>query len=123
VANPTIDLLRSAERREAPNTASVLTSLQSLMTDNVGPFRTEDKLRIAIARLADIKQGIGDRPTISSSGGFDPVLVDWLDLRNMLLVGQTVALPRSLAPKVEALTNGKTIRALMTTGSSIKSWN
>jgi succinate dehydrogenase/fumarate reductase flavoprotein subunit len=36
---------------------------------------------------------VGDRPLISSSGGFDPVLVDWLDLRNMLLVAQTVALP------------------------------
>jgi len=91
--SPAIDLLRSAERREAPNTAAVLISLQSLMAENVGPFRTEDKLRIAIARLADIERDIGDRPIISSPGGFDPVLVDWLDLRNMLLVGKTVALP------------------------------
>ena len=63
------------------------------MAENVGPFRTADKLRTAIGALADIKRDIGDRPIISSSAGFDPVLVDWLDLRNMLLVAQTVALP------------------------------
>ena len=93
VPSSAIDLLSSAERRDAPNTAAVLASLQSLMAENVGPFRTDDKLRIAISRLAEIRRDIGDRPLISSSGGFDPVLIDWLDLRNMLLVAQTVALP------------------------------
>ncbi len=92
-AKPAVDLLRSAQRRDALNTAAVLASLQSLMADNVGPFRTDDKLRIAIGRLAEIKKDVGDTPIMSSTGGFDPVLVDWLDLRNMLLVAQTVALP------------------------------
>jgi succinate dehydrogenase/fumarate reductase flavoprotein subunit len=93
VANPAIDFLRSAERRDAPNTAAVIASLQSLMSENVGPFRTDDKLRVAIDRLAQIKRDIGDRPLASSSGGFDLVLIDWLDIRNMLLVAQAVALP------------------------------
>jgi succinate dehydrogenase/fumarate reductase flavoprotein subunit len=93
VASPAIDFLRSAERRDAPNTAAAISSLQALMSDNVGPFRTGDKLRIAIDRLADIRRDIGDRPLASSSGGFDPVLIDWLDLRNMLLVAEAVVLP------------------------------
>jgi succinate dehydrogenase/fumarate reductase flavoprotein subunit len=93
VTGPAIDFLRSPERREAPNTAAAIASLQSLMSDNVGPFRTGDKLRVAIDRLADLGRGVGDRPLTSSSGGFDPVLIDWLDLRNMLLVAQAVALP------------------------------
>ena len=63
------------------------------MSENVGPFRTDDKLRPAIDRLADIGRDVGDRPLISSSGGFDPVLIDWLDLRNMLLVAKAVTLP------------------------------
>jgi succinate dehydrogenase / fumarate reductase flavoprotein subunit len=88
-----IDFLRSAERRDAPNVAAGIVALQSLMADYVGPFRTEDKLRIAIDRLAEMRRDLGDRPLISSSGGFDPVLIDWLDLRNMLLVAQSVALP------------------------------
>jgi succinate dehydrogenase / fumarate reductase, flavoprotein subunit len=93
VAGPAIDFLRSAERRDAPNTAAAIASLQSLMSENVGPFRTGDKLLTAIGRLADLSRDVGDRPLRYSSGGFDPVLIDWLDLRNMLLVAQAVALP------------------------------
>jgi succinate dehydrogenase / fumarate reductase, flavoprotein subunit len=92
-ADPAIEFLRSADRRDAPNVAATIASLQSLMSDNVGPFRTDAKLRIAIDRLDELRRGLGDRPLASSSGGFDPVLVDWLDLRNMLLVAQAVALP------------------------------
>jgi succinate dehydrogenase / fumarate reductase, flavoprotein subunit len=93
VAGPAIDFLRSTERRDAPNTAASIASLQSLMSENVGPFRTGEKLRIAIDRLADLGREVGDRPLKSCSGGFDPVLIDWLGLRNMLLVAQAVALP------------------------------
>ena len=93
VSGQAIDFLRSAEQRDAPNTAASIASLQALMSDNVGPFRTADKLRIAIDRLADLGRDVGDRPLTSSSGGFDPVLIDWLDLRNMLLVARAVALP------------------------------
>jgi succinate dehydrogenase / fumarate reductase, flavoprotein subunit len=93
VAGPAIDFLRSAERRDAPNPAATIAALQALMSDHVGPFRTAAKLRIAIDRLAQLTRDVGDRPLISSSGGFDPVLVDWFDLRNMLLVAQVVALP------------------------------
>jgi succinate dehydrogenase / fumarate reductase flavoprotein subunit len=93
VAGPAIDFLRSAELRDAPNPAATIAALQALMSDHVGPFRIADKLRIAIDRLAELTRDVGDRPLISSSGGFDPVLVDWFDLRNMLLVAQAVALP------------------------------
>jgi len=92
-AGPDIDFLRSAERRDSPNTAASIVALQSLMADYVGPFRTEDKLRVAIDRLAEMRRDAGQRPLISASGGLDPVLIDWLDLRNMLLVAQAVALP------------------------------
>jgi succinate dehydrogenase/fumarate reductase flavoprotein subunit len=92
-AATSIDFLRSAEQRDAPNVAASIVALQSLMADYVGPFRTQDKLRIAIDRLAEMARDAEDRPLSSSSGGFDPVLIDWLDLRNMLLVAQTVALP------------------------------
>ena len=57
MAAAALDFLRSAERRDAPNTAAAITSLQSLMFENVGPFRTDVKLRSAIERLADIGDG------------------------------------------------------------------
>jgi succinate dehydrogenase/fumarate reductase flavoprotein subunit len=89
-ARPALDLLRSATRRDAPNPAAVVARLQAIMADKVGPFRTDATLRSAIALISELKQEIGDVP-LSSAAPFDPALVDWLDLRNMLLVAQSVA--------------------------------
>jgi succinate dehydrogenase/fumarate reductase flavoprotein subunit len=91
-AAPALDLLRSAQRRDAPNPAAVVAELKALMADMVGPFRTEEKLRVALKAIERLKSEIGEVP-FSSAAAFDPVLVDWLDLRNMLLVAQSVALP------------------------------
>jgi succinate dehydrogenase / fumarate reductase, flavoprotein subunit len=89
--DPALDLLRSAQRRDAPNLAAVVVGLRGLMADTVGPFRTEQKLRWALQAIERLKTEIGNIP-FSSAVAFDPVLVDWLDLRNMLLVAQSVTL-------------------------------
>ncbi|WNV06990.1 FAD-binding protein [Tardiphaga sp. 709] len=91
-AKPAIDLLRSASKRDAPNPAAVIVKLQAVMADDVGPFRTDAKLRSAISAIAQLKADIGDTP-FASAENFDPVLADWLDLRNMLAVAQSVAVP------------------------------
>src|SRR5216683_3126748 len=91
-AGPVLDLLRSAQRRDAPNLAAGVGELKALMADTVGPFRTEEKLRSAVQAIERLKTEIGELP-FSSAAAFDPVLVDWLDLRNMLLVAQSVTLP------------------------------
>jgi succinate dehydrogenase/fumarate reductase flavoprotein subunit len=91
-AAPALDLLRCAQRRDAPNPAEVVAELKALMADMVGPFRTEAKLRSALEAIERLKTEIGDVP-FSSAAAFDPVLVDWLDLRNMLLVAQSITLP------------------------------
>jgi succinate dehydrogenase / fumarate reductase, flavoprotein subunit len=91
-AGPALDLLRSAQRRDAPNPAAVVGELKALMADAVGPFRTEEKLHSAVQGIERLKADIGEIP-FSSAAAFDPVLVDWLDLRNMLLVAQSVTLP------------------------------
>ena len=91
-AGPAHDLLRSAQRRDAPNPAAVVAELKTLMADTVGPFRTEAKLRSAVRAIERLKTEIGETP-FASAAAFDPVLVDWLDLRNMLLVAQSVTLP------------------------------
>lgn len=91
-ARPAIDLLRRAAQRDAPNPAAVVVQLQAVMADQVGPFRTDAKLRAAIAGIEQIKGDIGDTP-VSSGAAFDSVLVDWLDLRNAVLVAQSVAVP------------------------------
>jgi succinate dehydrogenase / fumarate reductase flavoprotein subunit len=90
-ARPALDLLRSADRRDAPNLAAVIVELKALIADWVGPFRTADKLRSAAQAIARLKTEIGQSP-VSSATKFDTVLVDWLDLRNMLLVAHSVTL-------------------------------
>ena len=91
-AGSALDLLRSAQRRDAPNLAAFVGELKALMADTVGPFRTEEKLRSAAQAIERLKTDIGEIP-VSSAAAFDPVLLDWLDLRNMLLVAQSVTLP------------------------------
>jgi succinate dehydrogenase / fumarate reductase flavoprotein subunit len=91
-AAPALDLLRSARRRDAPNPAAVVVELKELMADAVGPFRTGQKLRSALQAIERLKTEIGEIP-LSSAAAFDLVLVDWLDLRNMLLVAQSITLP------------------------------
>src|ERR1700742_524825 len=50
-ARPALDLLRSAQRRDAPNLAAVVVELKALMADMVGPFRTARKLRSALEAI------------------------------------------------------------------------
>ncbi len=74
----------------APNTPALLVELQALMGDCVGPFRTEGKLRGALLRLQQMPQELGPLP--AGGAHYDMVCLDWLDLRNMLLVAQCVVL-------------------------------
>ncbi len=91
-ANPTVELLRSARPVDGPNLAREVVDLQAIMADKVGPFRTDEKLRAALARLEQMTIELGVVPR-ASKGGFDTVLLDWLDLRNMLMVARSVATP------------------------------
>jgi succinate dehydrogenase / fumarate reductase flavoprotein subunit len=90
-SRPALDLLRSAVKRDRPNPAGLVTELQAIMANDVGPFRTESKLASAISAISRLKTDIGEIP-MSSQAAFDPVLIGWLDLRNMLLVAESVAL-------------------------------
>lgn len=91
-AKPAAELVRVTETQPRQNPAALITHLQALMADLVGPFRTEEKLRRGIAGLAALKQQIGEGPW-AVPRGYDAELLDWLDLRNMVLVAQSVALP------------------------------
>jgi succinate dehydrogenase / fumarate reductase flavoprotein subunit len=91
-AAPALDMLRSGARRDTPNLAVAVTDLQALMADKVGPFRTEEKLAEAIVEIDRMAGELGAAPP-SSGQSFDPELIDWLDLRNMLQVAKAVAVP------------------------------
>ncbi|WP_043159197.1 FAD-binding protein [Bradyrhizobium sp. Ai1a-2] len=89
-ARPVLGLLRSATKRDAPNPSAAIAGLQTVMADKVGPFRTEAKLRSALSSILQLSQEIGNVP-LSTGAAFDTTMVDWLDLRSMLLVARSVA--------------------------------
>jgi succinate dehydrogenase/fumarate reductase flavoprotein subunit len=82
-------LLGSGPSSRTINTAEMVARLQSTMADDVGPLRTHDGLARALNTIGELEQALGDRPA-GDGKPFDLVRVDWLDLRNMLLVARVV---------------------------------
>ena len=72
------------------NTAALVQRLQATMADDVGPFRTQAKLERALTVIDEMSSALGERP-LGDGGPFDMQRLDWLDLRNMLLVARVVA--------------------------------
>ena len=81
---------RDTERTDLPNSAEMILSLQDTMADDVGAFRTAAKLERAIAHIDRLARDLGERP-FGDRAPFDMQRIDWLDLRNMVLVARTVA--------------------------------
>jgi succinate dehydrogenase/fumarate reductase flavoprotein subunit len=81
----------SGNAAASANTAALVVELQALMADHVGPFRTEAKLRLALLRLEQMQGELGALPA-GGDAHYNMVRLDWLDLRNMLLVAQCVVL-------------------------------
>jgi succinate dehydrogenase/fumarate reductase flavoprotein subunit len=76
--------------REACNAGELTQNMQRVMWDDVGPFRTKEKLLRALATFNDMARQIGELPP-KGCYAFDLRRLDWLDLRNMLLVARVVA--------------------------------
>ena len=81
---------RDIERTDLPNSAELILSLQDTMADDVGSFRTGPKLERAITRIDRLARDLGER-SFGDRAPFDMQRIDWLDLRNMVLVARTVA--------------------------------
>jgi succinate dehydrogenase/fumarate reductase flavoprotein subunit len=87
--NDALDLLSGGEAKVLSfNAAETVASLQATMASDVGPLRTQAKLESALARIAEMISMLGERPP--SGTAFDLQRLDWLDLRNMLLVASVV---------------------------------
>jgi succinate dehydrogenase / fumarate reductase flavoprotein subunit len=86
----TLDLLRGEGRQDAPNTAEMLETLQVIMADDVGALRTRTTLKRALSRIDQLDAALGARP-FGRATPFDLMRLDWLDLRNMLVVARVVA--------------------------------
>jgi len=88
-ARSTIELVEADDGADL-NTAAMIQTLQSTMADDVGPFRTKARLTRALATIDDLRRALGERPA-GDGKPFDMRRIEWLDLRNMLLVARIVA--------------------------------
>jgi len=77
--------------QDMPNLAAMIVSLQQLMNEKVGPFRSAAKLEEAISKLSDMQKDIGDIP-LGIGGGWDSQRIDWYDLRAMLISARAVTM-------------------------------
>jgi len=71
------------------NPVALFEALQILMTRHVGPLRSAASLAEAEAGLAALGDALGEAPP-GRPGVHDPARVDWLDLRQALLVASAV---------------------------------
>jgi len=76
---------------DMPNLAAMIESLQQLMNEKVGPFRSAAKLEEAISKLSDMQKDIGEIP-LGIGGGWDSQRIDWYDLRAMLISARAVTM-------------------------------
>lgn len=88
-AKESIALLSSGSRARL-NTASLVADLQALMATDAGPFRTEQSLVRAKAGIDRLQREIGEVPPGDPGSPHDLARLDWFDLRQMLLVADSV---------------------------------
>ncbi len=74
----------------AANSAALVARLQALMDEKVGPFRTAEGLAAALSEIRALRASLGAAPP-GAPGRYDMARLDWFDLRNMILVAETVA--------------------------------
>ena len=91
-----IDLIAGSDRSgRTVNPGVAIALLQHAMADNVGPFRTANKLERALADVVTLARETGDLPPApvhdDAGAAYDLRRLDWFDLRNMLVVARAVA--------------------------------
>ncbi len=90
LAAPVLKTLQATDTAaERPNVAALIARLQSTMQTYVGPFRTQEGLEQAQKALAALRVEVDALP-LAGDGPQDPVQIDALDLRNMLMVAEAV---------------------------------
>jgi succinate dehydrogenase / fumarate reductase flavoprotein subunit len=72
------------------NTAALVARLQEVMSADVGPFRSAAGLARAAVALEALAVELGDAPPGRPGTPHDLARLDWLDLRQMLLVADAV---------------------------------
>ncbi len=91
-AAPFLATLEGASGRpgQGPSPTAAIAALQTILQQDVGPFRTAESLNRAIAGITALTAALPDMPT-GTQAAFNQQLADWFGLRNMLLVARSIA--------------------------------
>jgi succinate dehydrogenase / fumarate reductase flavoprotein subunit len=88
-ASRLLDLTQAQSPAADRNLAGAIATLQAIMADFVGPFRTQAGLLHALEQLAALRDRLGEAAP-GEPGPYAMARVDWFDLRSMLLVAETI---------------------------------
>ena len=80
------------KKTESVGAACLMTELQDIMWKNVGLFRTEQKLKEALARIKEMETKDIWNIFIPNNTPFNQALLEWYELRAGLLCAEAVAL-------------------------------
>ncbi|HEX2932865.1 MAG TPA: FAD-binding protein, partial [Candidatus Binatia bacterium] len=93
LADSSVDRLRSLWSNGVAGSCSAISlqaELQKIMWEQVGPFRTEDKLTAALARIVEMQRNDLPRLRIGEERRFNVELHDAFELRAMLTTAEAV---------------------------------
>jgi succinate dehydrogenase/fumarate reductase flavoprotein subunit len=103
LADQTIARLKSLRQTPAENGIAPIAlqvELQKLMWEQAGPFRTGDRLALALSRIEAMQKKDLPECRVGSEQPFNPDLHDWFELRAMLMTAETVV--RSALARTES---------------------
>jgi len=85
-----LEALSHGGAKDAPTPAALQAELQTVMWEQAGPFRTEEKLTAALQRIQRMR--LDDLPNLRLSQGnsFNLDVQDWFELRAMLATAESV---------------------------------
>ncbi|MBT4489457.1 MAG: FAD-binding protein, partial [Rhodospirillaceae bacterium] len=91
-AKPYLGVIGNAAKHsdDGPSPTAAIARLQTLLQQDVGPFRTEEGLTRALEAIAEMTAALPDMAT-GGLAPFNQQLADWLGLRNMLEVARSIA--------------------------------
>jgi succinate dehydrogenase/fumarate reductase flavoprotein subunit len=88
-ASDRLSKARDAHSTDSTTPISIQTELQQLMWENAGPFRTGEKLSVALTRIGQMQQQL-PRLRIGAERQFNLDLQDWFELRAMLTTAKAI---------------------------------
>ena len=93
-----LDVSRKRPSKSAVTAVSLQAELQKIMWDKAGPFRTGEKLALALERIREMQKNDLPNVAVSDETSYNLDLLDWFELRAMLTTAEVVvrsALARS----------------------------